>query len=151
MQKVLNSKEIKKILNWLKEQYGIKELKIDKAFLKSTKDKIYLVTKKISELETKSLRINLLGLYFAKEEENGIRLSIEGSQMIGPKATKNVIELDEQQISEWIRGQDITCEADTKGFVLVKHKNDFYGTGNYKEGKILNYVPKDRRIKRLTS
>ena len=59
MQRILNSKEIKKILNWLKEHYSIKELKIDKAFLQNTKDKIYLISKKISEFEDKNLRINL--------------------------------------------------------------------------------------------
>ena len=151
MQKVLNSKEIKKILNWLKEQYGIKELKIGNVFLKSTKDKIYLSTNKISELEPKSLRINIIGMYFAKEDPKGVRLSIEGSQIIGPKATKNVAELNKGQIAEWMRGEDVTFEGDFKGFVIIKHNNDFYGVGGYKEGKILNYVSKDRRIKRLTS
>ena len=149
MQKVLNSKEIKVILNWLKEQYGINELKIDNVFLKSTKDKIYLSTKKIAELDAKNLRINLIGMYFAKED-NGVRLSIEGSQIIGPKATKNIVELNEEQIKQWMRGEGIEIKGDFKGFVIIKHNNDFYGVGNYKEGKILNYVPKDRRIKRLT-
>lgn len=149
MQKVLNTREVKKILDWLKEHYGIKELKIDKVFLKSAKDKIYLVSRKVSELETKNLRINLVGMYFAKEEKNGIRLSIEGSQIIGPKATKNVIELGEQQVSNWIKGQDISCDADAEGFVIIKNGKDFYGVGNCKEGKVLNYVPKERRIKKL--
>ena len=121
MQKVLNTREVKKILNWLKKHYGIKELKIDKAFLKSTKDKIYLISRKISELEAKNLRINLIGMYFAKEEKNGIRLSIEGSQIIGPEATKNVIQLDEQQISDWIKGKDIEYNARVEGFVIIKH------------------------------
>lgn len=149
MQKILNSREVKRILNWLKEHYGIKELKIDKAFLKSTKDRIYLISKKISELETKNLRLNLIGMYFAKEEKNGIRLSIEGSQIIGPKSTKNIVELDEHQINDWIRGQDVKCDANAESFVIIKHKNDFYGVGNYKEGKILNYIPKERRIKKI--
>jgi len=149
MQKVLNSREVKKILNWLKEHYGIKELKIDKVFLKSTKDRIYLVSKKISELETKNLRLNLIGMYFAKEEKNGVRLSIEGSQIIGPKATKNIAELNKEQINEWIKGQDITGDLKVEGFVIIKHKDDFYGVGNYKEGKILNYIPKERRIKKI--
>lgn len=151
MQKVLNSKEVKKILSWLKEQYGIKDLRIDEVFLKSAKDKIYLVSKKISELEPKNLRINLIGMYFAKEEPNGFRLSIEGSQIIGPKATKNVAFLDDDQVKRWIRGEDIEYEEGLQGFVIIKGDNDFYGVGNYKEGRILNYVPKDRRIKRLTS
>ena len=149
MQRILNSKEIKKILNWLKEHYSIKELKIDKAFLQNTKDKIYLISKKISEFEDKNLRINLIGMYFAKEEKNGIRLSIEGSQIIGPEATKNVVELNENQLSEWLNGQDVELTAEIKGFVIIKHGNDFFGVGNYKEGKILNYVPKERRIKKV--
>ena len=147
MQKILNSKEVKKILNWLKEHYGIKELKIDKAFLKSSKDKIYLISKKIAELETKNLRINIIGMYFAREDKNGIRLTIDGSQIVGSKATKNVVELNVKQISDWVKGNDVEFEADVEGFVIRKHANDFYGVGKYKEGKILNYVPKERRIK----
>lgn len=149
MQKVLNTREIKKILNWLKGHYGVKELKIDKAFLQSTKDKIYLISKKISELDPKSLRINLIGLYFAKIEKTGVRLSIEGAQIIGHRSTKNVVELDEEQMNDWIRGKDLDYEAYVEGFVIVKHKTDFFGVGTYKDGKILNYVPKERRIKRI--
>ena len=149
MQKVLNSKEVKVILNWLKEHYGIKELKIEGTFLKSTKDKIYLSTRKIGELEPKSLRINLIGMYFAKQEKNGVRLSIEGSQLIGPKAIKNVAELNNDQMNSWVRGDDLDYEADLTGFVIIKYKDDFFGVGNYKEGKILNYVPKERRIKKI--
>lgn len=151
MQKVLNTREVKVILKWLKEQYGIKELKIDSVFLKSTKDRIYLSNKYISELEPKSLRINLIGMYFATEEPNGVRLSIEGSQIIGPKSTKNVAELNKKQIADWMRGEDIEYQGSLKGFVIIKCDNDFYGVGGYKEGKILNYVSKDRRIKRLVS
>lgn len=149
MQKILNTREVKRILNWLKEHYDIKELKIDKAFLKSTKDKIYLISKKISELETKNLRINLIGMYFAKENQKGIRLSIEGSQIIGPKAKKNIAELSKEQIQRWIRGEDIDFKGNLKGFVIIKHGNDFYGTGVCKEGKILNYIPKERRVKKI--
>lgn len=149
MQKILNTREVKKILNWLKEHYGIKELKIDKAFLKSTKDKIYLISKKISELETKNLRINLIGMYFAKEDQKGIRLSIEGSQIVGPKAKKNIAEMSKEQIQRWIRGEDIDFKGNLEGFVIIKNENDFYGTGVYKEGKILNYIPKERRIKKI--
>lgn len=149
MQIILNSREVKKILNWLKQQYGIKDLKIPQAFLKSSNDRIYLISKKISELETEKLRINLIGMYFAKEEKNGIRLSIEGSQLIGSKASKNFIELNEKQVSDWTKGMDIEINADVEGFVIIKHSNDFYGVGNYKEGKILNYVPKERRIKKI--
>ncbi len=148
--KILNSREKKNILNWLKIQYGIKELKINKIFLKNNKDKIYLINKEITQLDEENLRINLIGMYFAKKEKGSIRLSIEGSQIIGPKATKNIIELNKKQIKEWLQGNSINIVNNyLEGFIILKFKDDFYGIGNYKEGKILNYIPKERRIRNV--
>ena len=86
-------------------------------------------------------------MYFCEHDKTGIRLSIEGSRIVGPKAAKNIVELDEEQVRNWFKGGDLELECkDCSGFVILKHKNDFLGTGKYKEGKILNYVSKTRRI-----
>jgi len=91
------------------------------------------------------LRINSLGLYFGKIEKDGLRLSIEGSQLIGNKSKKNVIKLDDNQVKEWMAGEVLEIK-DYKGFVIIKHKNDFLGCGKAKEDRILNFVPKTRRL-----
>jgi len=87
-------------------------------------------------------------MYFCEIDNKGIRLSIEGTQIIGQKATKNVVELNEEETKKWFKGEDLDKECkDCSGFVILKHKNDFLGNGKYSNGKILNYVGKVRRVK----
>ena len=90
--KILHKKQVNHILNELKEYYGIKELEIGYLFIQNNKDRIYLVSKEFRSLNTKDLRINGLGLYFLNVSK-GLRLSIEGSQIIGEKATTNIHEV----------------------------------------------------------
>lgn len=143
--KILNKKQTKEILSLIKKQFGA-EFKSDFAFLKNEKGKIYLINKDISKINLEKLRINSLGLYFAETRNNEIRLSIEGSQLIGPLAKKNILELTEKQVKEWMQGNDLETKGDYSGFVLIKHNNDFLGCGKVREGKVFNYVGKARRI-----
>ena len=144
--KILNNKEIKGILKLLDNQFGFKE-KFDYVFLMSSKNKIYLVNKNIGEIDIEKLRIDAIGLYFGELNHGELRLSIEGSQIIGKKASKNIVELDKKESELWSMGNDLDKEVDVSGFVILKHKKDFIGCGKYKEGKIFNYVPKERRLR----
>ena len=142
--KFLNSKETKEILKLIEEQWGAK-LKLDYAFIKNSKSRIFIINKEINQVELEKLRINSVGMYFC-DLENGIRLSIEGSQIIGPKATKNVVEINESQAKQWLKGEDLEVNEKFDGFVIIKNNDDFLGTGKYKSGGVLNYVGKSRRI-----
>ncbi|MFH1332520.1 MAG: hypothetical protein ABIH63_04540 [archaeon] len=145
--KVLNKKEVKRIINSLDEQYSISSLKLDYIFILGSDDKLYLIDKKFAELNLIDLRVNSLGLYFGKLEDGKVRLSIEGSQIVGPLARKNIITLSKNQISDWVRGSNVDVNTDCKGFVLVKHGDDFFGSGKCSKGVLFNYVPKNRRIR----
>jgi len=142
---ILNSKEIKKILKLIENQWNAK-LNLDYAFLKNNKNRIFIVNKNLEKIELEKLRVNSIGMYFCETRDNEIRLSIEGSQLIGPKATKNIIELNDQELKKWFNGEDLEKESNCSGFVLLRHNDDFLGTGKYKPGKVLNYVSKSRRI-----
>lgn len=141
---ILNSKEKKEILKLIENQWNAK-LKLNYAFLKNNKNRVFIINKDISKIELEKLRINSIGMYFC-DLEHGIRLSIEGSQIIGPKATKNIVEIDEEQVKQWFRGEDLEINENFDGFVIIKHKNDFLGSGKFKDGRVLNYVNKSRRI-----
>ena len=141
----LTTKELKPILALLKEQWGYEE-KLEYAFVLTDKERIYIVNRSIDALDLTKLRINSVGLYFAEFRNNELRLSIEGSQLIGPKATKNVVELDNAELKQWLRGEDLEKQNGAQGFVIIKHGNDYLGCGKCKEGKILNFVPKARRL-----
>ena len=144
--KILNAKEVKEINALLAEQWGCMA-DTSYAFLRNSKNRIFLVNREIAEIDLSRLRINSIGMYFCELDEKGIRLSIEGSQLLGPNATKNIVELDEQETAKWFKGEDIKKECNgCSGFLLVRNKNDFLGAGKYSKGTILNYVGKTRRI-----
>lgn len=144
--KILNNREIKEILEIIENQWGAK-LKLDYGFLRNSKNRVFIISKDIARIDTSKLRLNSAGMYFCEMDKKGIRLSIEGSQLIGEKATKNIVELNEEETRKWFKGEDLekNCE-NCNGFVILKHKDDFLGTGKYANGKVLNYVSKARRV-----
>jgi NOL1/NOP2/fmu family ribosome biogenesis protein len=143
---ILNKKNIKEILALMKKQWNA-VVSLDYAFLKDTKDKIYIVNKEFVQVPLDKLRINKIGLYFGQLVHNELRLSIEGSQIVGKEAKKNVLEASKEQSRKWLRGEDLKTNEDVSGFVLIKHDKDFLGSGKFKQGGILNFVPKGRRLK----
>ena len=144
--KILNNKEIKEILKLIENQWGAK-ITMDYGFLRSQKNRVFIISKDISKIDVSNLRLNSAGMYFCEIDGVGIRLSIEGAQIVGPKATKNVVELDEEETKKWFKGEDLEKECkDCSGFLILKHNEDFLGNGKYSNGKILNYVGKTRRV-----
>ena len=146
-----NSKEKEKLIKELKEQFGINELPF--LLLKSGKDKIRsfsgnLSTNEINELARNS-NIETIGIYLLSEEKDGIRLSFSSTNInsIKQQISKNIIELDEKQKNEWLKGRDIFLDNNFHGFVVLKHNDDFIGCGKLSNGRIANFVPKERRIK----
>ena len=88
------------------------------------------------------------GVYFGRIESDGIRLSIEGSFLVGPKATKNVVELDDERARLYLAGESV--EIDDKnlhGWVVVKWRSYYIGSAKAKAGRLINYVPKERRLR----
>jgi NOL1/NOP2/fmu family ribosome biogenesis protein len=110
------------------------------------KRKIYAYTE-CTNLNLQTVHIIHYGVYFGRFEKDGLRLSIEGSQLIGEKAKRNIVEVDHENAVKWMRGEDIKVETEACGYVILKWKNYYLGCGKIRNGKIINFVPKDRRVK----
>tara|TARA_Y100000034_G_scaffold40026_2_gene49308 strand:- start:736 stop:1257 length:522 start_codon:yes stop_codon:yes gene_type:complete len=167
--KILNSKQLKPIKQLLKQQFDADFDFSKYAVLLSSKDKIYIANKDIftdKNLDLYKLRVNSIGIYFAYIKNNELRLSIEGSQLVGPIAKTNIITLSDKEFNQWIQGIDIDKSAHKKPspshppkekqqynsitnnkFVIIKHNTDYIGCGKTKDNRILNFVPKTRRIR----
>lgn len=147
--KFLKSKQAREIIKLVEKQWGAKLDWLAKYyFLKNNKGKIFIVNKEINKIKLENLRVDKLGLYVA-EVKKEIRLSIEGSQLIGPLAKKNTVELSEKEMICWMKGENIKLnksQTSLAGYVILKCRQDYLGTGKYKEKVILNHVPKARRI-----
>lgn len=147
--KFLQSKDIKKIYVQLEKQWGFSGT-LDYLFFVSNKNKIYIVNKELAQVDASKLRVNTFGLYFGEiMKNNDIRLSIEGAQLVGPHATKNVVALDNEALRHWMYGEDVALKTDAGGYVILMYEKYIVGCGYVRDGTILNYVPKNRRIKTL--
>ena len=108
--KILNGKEIKEIFEKIEEQWDAK-IKLDYGFLLNTKNRVFIISREISKIDMSKLRLNSVGIYFCELDKRGLRLSIEGSQLVGPHAKKNVVELDDAETMKWFKGEDLQKEC----------------------------------------
>jgi len=145
--KILNRKKAKEILNLIDGQWG-SNADLDFVFLvNETNDDVFIAERDVFREDFEQLNVDSLGLYFGEMKKGSLRLSIEGSQIVGPSAKKNIVELDNGEAKLWLGGFDLEKSTDAEGYVLIRHNSMFMGTGRVKEGKILNFVPKARHIR----
>ena len=141
----LNGKQVKEINELVKEQWGT-ELPKEYSYLIRKDGDIFLVDRGVGEIDLQKLRINSIGIYVGELRNDELRMSIEGAQIIGPQATKNVVKITREQLSQWLKGEDLEVDSEN-GFVILKCQKDFVGCGKASNGRILNFVPKARRVK----
>jgi NOL1/NOP2/fmu family ribosome biogenesis protein len=154
--KILNSKETKHIRELLQEQFGY-EGKLDVAFLLSEKkERVYIFTKDLAKVDISNLRVDTMGLYFASFFEGKLRLTIEGSQLVGPECTKNILDVNKKEMQTWMLGEKLLLsELENKpeelpaGFVILRYGKNYLGCGKIGGDLILNYIPKTRYIHAL--
>lgn len=146
--KILDRSERSRIYGYLSDRYGLKS-ELDLGFL-SLRKYIRVISKDITKINIRNMRIENLGLLFGEWILEDFMLSIEGSQLVGPHADRNVAELDDAQFNAWMRGGKLTID-DVKsdledGFVIIKYGYDYAGCGELSNGEIWSSLPAQRRI-----
>lgn len=145
---ILKSTEKQKILDQLNKQFGIKELPYLLIQFGEERLRVYSGSLSREELETldKNIRIENAGIYAINLRNDEIRLTLDGTQLFKNQITKNILEVNDEQAEQWLKGNDIIIEAE-RGFKILKYNNEFIGCGKSTGEKISNFVPKERRIK----
>jgi len=146
--KPIRSSQKRKILKQLNEQFGITNLPY--LLLRFGKEKLRaysgnLSVEELNKLDS-TLRIENIGLYFAKQQIDGLRLTLDGTQLLKNQITKNILNLDDKQADDWLKGNDLQIKSD-KEFKILSHNNEFLGCGKSTGERITNSIPKERRIK----
>ena len=146
--KPLTSTDKKRIVEQLTKQFGITQ--IPYLIIQFGKEKLRAYSGNLSKEELyyldRELRIENIGLYFAKQEKDGIRLTLDGIQLFKDQISKNILELDNEQAEQWLRGNDLPISSDNSWKVL-RHKDEFLGCGKSTGERISNFMPKERRIR----
>ena len=146
--KLLTSPEKKKIIEQLNKQYGITNIPFELIRFGEEKLRIFSGNLSKEQLITfdKELRIENCGLYFAKMEHDGIRLTFDGIQIFKNQISRNILNLTEEQANDWLKGNEIQINAE-RGFKILKFGEEFIGCGKSTGIKITNYMPKERRVR----
>ena len=90
--------------------------------------------------------MEIIGIYLCKLETDGIRLSHDAVTLLSDKITKNIIEITDEQAKEWMKGKDLEIKMENK-YLILRNKNLLLGCGKSTGEKIINFVPKERRVK----
>lgn len=148
--KFIKSNQKKEIIEKLKTQFGISELPY--LLIKSGKEKVRAFSGHLSKEEifkiTQIANVEIVGMYLLKQESpEDIRLSFDAPIILKDQITKNIVEINDEQFTSWIRGENIDIEG-IKGNVIIKYQDNFIGCGKSNGLKIFNYVPRDRRLRK---
>ena len=147
----LNSKEIKKIKESFLTEFGY-FWQEDYAYVLSEKERLSIINKDLVAMDLKQLRIDKIGLYVAEIKNNQVRLSKEGAQLLAQEAgnhkitLKNTHQLSAQEVQDYFKGLDLAKDlgAESK-LIILQHHDNVIGCARYKDGKILNFLPKIHR------
>jgi NOL1/NOP2/fmu family ribosome biogenesis protein len=144
----LTRKEMREINEKLEEQHGCSFDLDNYHYMETVKGDLNMISRAIEKIDYDNINEVGAGLYVA-EIKSQFRLSLEGTQLLGNKATKRIIELNDEEWLFWISREDITSERFNvleRGLYIVKNKKDFFGCGLIVEGKLRNLVPKSRSL-----
>jgi NOL1/NOP2/fmu family ribosome biogenesis protein len=140
--KILKKKDVRKIEAAIDKQWGAR-VRLDYVLLQNMGGRIYMAGRQAFDIDETKLRIDSIGMYFGRQEKDGLRLSIEGSQIIGPKAERNVTSIEDA--SGWVSGHDLQ-HTQARGYQIIRCGSDFLGCGKASAKGIKNYYPKSRRV-----
>lgn len=143
-----NAKERKHVAEQLDAQFGCDTTLIRRGdlYYHDGKKRYYLVEPDVAAA-TEGLRLDAFGCYVLAVLADGLRPSIEGSQLFGPSAQRHVLDLSDAQFSQWLLGDDVPEINMEAGIYLIRHDTDFAGTGKVlHDGTLKNYVAKTRRV-----
>ncbi len=147
----LNTREVKKIKQVLDNQFGY-HFQADYAFVLNERNRLFVVNKDVAKIELKNLRIDKLGLYIGEYKENFLRLSKEGAQVLVREArehkqkVENLVELSKEEVEKYFKGENVEKDLGEKNrLVILEHNEHIIGCASYKEGNIINFLPKINR------
>lgn len=144
-----DSKKRKKLLADLNEQFGVYE--IPRILFETGKEKIRGFSGDLTIDELYSLdrlaNIEFMGMYLMKYEFSHLRLGFDCALLLKNQLSKNVVVLDDKQTDSWMNGKSLELGL-SKGMYVVGNGIDTFGCGFSDDHILINFVPKERRIRR---
>jgi len=145
--KFVKAGEKKRIISELNERFGIK--KLNYILIETGRQKIRGFSGSMTKDEIRDLaeiaNIEIIGAYLLKRESR-LRLSLDGTMILKDQIDKNVISINDEELDLWLHGKNLEIIKKNETYI-VSSGDDFIGCGISDGKKIINHVPKERRIR----
>lgn len=144
----LKSGEKKNLLAGLNEQFGIEDLNY--TLIETGKNKIRGFSGTMTRDEIRELseiaNVEIIGCYLIRKEGQ-FRLGLDGSHILKNQIKKRIVDIENSQVNDWFLGKNLDVVIDS-GVYVVRNGKDFLGCGISDGKKLINFVPKERRVRR---
>ena len=148
---ILNSHEVKEIKEILVKEFGFAP-SAEMVYLRNETNRIFIVNRDLARVDLQKLIVDRIGLYLAEISKERVRLSKEGAQWLAQEAKKehkklkNVVNLSLEETKIYFKGEDLDKDLGPDShLVLLAYNEEVFGCAQYKQGKILNFLPKEHR------
>jgi len=140
----------KRILEFLKERFGIEEDVFNEVEFVETRKAIWMVPSEFKFKENQMFlhlkKLNFAGLrLLRKTGPDSFKPTTYALQLIGKYATKNTIEIERDVLKKLLDDGYVKLDSSTTtGFVIVRYKGLSIGCALLKDGILYNQFPKGR-------
>ncbi len=129
----------------LSERFGIPADVFERLAAVEEQETVFVGTPEVMKFD--AVRPMRRGIRLARIYPYSVKPTTFGMQVLGGQATKNVVELDDEQAKLLINGGSINIEAGAdNGFVLLKWRGFVIGVGFYKRPVLKSQIPRFRPV-----
>ena len=122
----LRKREVDTIKDLLLENYGFVMPKSWMLYYLG-KEKVWVLKEEFFNLPLEKFNVETMGFYLCHFEHDIFRLSIQGAQIVGETATKNILDISLKDAWELLRGFDIDKET----HIVVDNFEELMGVCNF--------------------
>jgi len=129
----------------LSERFGIPTEVFERLSALEDQETVFVGTPEVMEFD--EVRPMRRGIRLARIYPYSVKPTTFGMQVLGALATRNVVELDDEQAKLLINGGSLNMEAEAdNGFVLLRWKGFVVGVGFYKRPVLKSQIPRCRPV-----
>lgn len=129
----------------LKERFGIPDDVFDRLAAVEDQETVFVGTPEVMEFD--DVRPMRRGIRLARVFPHSLKPTTFGMQVLGRHATRNVIDLSDEQAKRLINGGSASADFDAdNGFVLLRWRGFTVGVGFYKRPVIKSQIPRFRQV-----
>jgi NOL1/NOP2/fmu family ribosome biogenesis protein len=129
----------------LSERFGIPREALDRLVAVEDQETVFVGTPEVMEFD--AVRPMRRGIRLARVYPYSLKPTTFGMQVLGGQATRNVIDVTDEQVKSLINGRALSTdfEADN-GFVLIRWRGLVVGVGFYKRPVLKSQIPRFRPV-----